>query len=384
MHLIKRILLTCTAAIAVAAPVCAQAASYAKLYDFTGSYGGTSPDGNSPIGNLAIYAGALYGVTQYGGTSAFGTVFKYDLSSKTASVIYNFTNIEDGGTPSTLINSAAKLYVATLSGGGGAGTISEIGAASHAETTRYTFGLEAEAPPALIDVGGTFYGVGGGGTSSAYGYNSGGTIFSVAPGAKLETLLYTLSESDGLEPNSLINANGLFYGTTVFGGANGGGSLFQFDPSTNKFKTLYSFNSQNGTDGYYPVGVTYANGKLYVVTNQGDANGAGAVYAFSTTGARTTLYSFTGKNDGSDPSTPLLYTNGVLVGAASGNGQYNHGTIYQLTLAGVETTIHAFGAKTGDGAYPSSFLVATGAGEIYGTTLQGGTAGSGTIFKFKP
>ena len=201
---------------------------------------------------MAIYSGALYGVTAYGGADLGGTVFKLDLSKNTESVLDSFTNFEDGGDPDTLINSGGKLYAGTLTGGGSAGTIADIGAASHTEKTRYVFGLEAQGPTTLFEIGGTFYGIAGAGANTPYSSNSTGAIFSLAPGAKRETLLYTLSGADGYEPNSLINANGMFYGTTDFGGANGGGTLFQFNPSTNKFTTIYAFNAYNGTDGNHP------------------------------------------------------------------------------------------------------------------------------------
>lgn len=50
--------------------------------------------------------------------------------------------------------------------------------------------------------------------------------------------------------------------------------------------------------------------------------------------------------------------------------------------AGGAEVIHSFG--DGDGEYPATDLVVDGAGNIYGTTTQGGDWGSGTVFKLTP
>jgi uncharacterized repeat protein (TIGR03803 family) len=49
-----------------------------------------------------------------------------------------------------------------------------------------------------------------------------------------------------------------------------------------------------------------------------------------------------------------------------------------------ESVIHTFGMATGDGIAPLSGLIADSAGNLYGTTNAGGTAGKGTVFKIGP
>jgi uncharacterized repeat protein (TIGR03803 family) len=62
--------------------------------------------------------------------------------------------------------------------------------------------------------------------------------------------------------------------------------------------------------------------------------------------------------------------------------------VFEFDTAGTETVLHDF-AGGSDGAYPSSVLIRDAAGNLYGTTTQGGSAecggtGCGTIFEVSP
>jgi uncharacterized repeat protein (TIGR03803 family) len=64
------------------------------------------------------------------------------------------------------------------------------------------------------------------------------------------------------------------------------------------------------------------------------------------------------------------------IGGASGNG-----VVFKLSPSGTETVLHAFTGGS-DGGAPICDLVADSAGNLYGTTAQGGGAsGSGVVFK---
>ena len=56
-----------------------------------------------------------------------------------------------------------------------------------------------------------------------------------------------------------------------------------------------------------------------------------------------------------------------------------YGTVYKLDSSGNLTTLHSFSGA--DGAYPYAALILDGAGNLYGTTTQGGVHGGGTVFK---
>jgi uncharacterized repeat protein (TIGR03803 family) len=131
----------------------------------------------------------------------------------------------------------------------------------------------------LINVKGTLYG-----TTNGGGTDDDGTVFSLALGTGVETVLYSFCSNrdctDGLYPyTGVIYVNGTLYGTTLNGGAYGWGILYALDPNTRGETVLHAFG--RGTDGVGPGGpLTRASGKLYGVTAGGGANGDGTVYRF--------------------------------------------------------------------------------------------------------
>jgi uncharacterized repeat protein (TIGR03803 family) len=145
----------------------------------------------------------------------------------------------------------------------------------------------------LIDVNGTLYG-----TTSGGGRFNRGTVFGVSTSGK-ERVIYSFSygtgTADGFSPSAgLIDVNGTFYGTTGGGGSNNGGTVFAVTTSGNE-TVLHNFEAccGTGTDGSYPekANLTYANGILYGTTKAGGANGYGTVYALTTSGTESVLYS---------------------------------------------------------------------------------------------
>jgi uncharacterized repeat protein (TIGR03803 family) len=91
--------------------------------------------------------------------------------------------------------------------------------------------------------------------------------------------------------------------------------------------------------------------------------------------------------DGATPvDTPLVQgTDGNLYGTTLGGGSNGAGTVFKMTPEGALTTIYSFCslAKCADGAEPYGGLVLASDGNFYGTTSQGGAVDgiSGTIFK---
>jgi uncharacterized repeat protein (TIGR03803 family) len=56
--------------------------------------------------------------------------------------------------------------------------------------------------------------------------------------------------------------------------------------------------------------------------------------------------------------------------------------IFKITPGGTETLLHSF--QDTDGAFPYAGLLMDSAGNLYGTTVNGGTANAGTVFKVTP
>ncbi|MFL6688673.1 MAG: choice-of-anchor tandem repeat GloVer-containing protein [Alphaproteobacteria bacterium] len=94
------------------------------------------------------------------------------------------------------------------------------------------------------------------------------------------------------------------------------------------------------------------------------------------------LYTFQGGSDGARPYGALVRDKaGNLYGTTNeGGGACNCGTVFKLTPDGQETILHAFTAGN-DGAHPFAGLVRDSHGNFYGTTPEGGAHGSGAVFK---
>jgi uncharacterized repeat protein (TIGR03803 family) len=102
----------------------------------------------------------------------------------------------------------------------------------------------------------------------------------------------------------------------------------------------------------------------------------------------TTLHAFTGKSDGGYVLAPvILDSKGNLFGTTFQGGDMNCapgqgcGTIFKIDPRGHETVIYAFTSDIPDAAFPAAGLVRDASGNLFGTTMLGGAAGIGTVFK---
>jgi uncharacterized repeat protein (TIGR03803 family) len=101
------------------------------------------------------------------------------------------------------------------------------------------------------------------------------------------------------------------------------------------------------------------------------------------------LHSFGNGTDGYYPQAGLIFdAAGNLYGTTIGGGTYVGGTVFELTpTAGggwTETVLHSFNQNGTDGYSPHAGLIFDSAGNLYGTTRWGGTYGDGTVFELTP
>jgi len=155
---------------------------------------------------------------------------------------------------------------------------------------------------------------------------------------------------------------------------------------------LYTFCTQQFcVDGAYPyAGMIFDSAhNLYGTTQQGGTDlGGGTVFQLTHTSAgwtHTVLHSFLGGSDGANPVGPLVMDGaGNIYGIASGGG-LGFGTVFELTPSNGGWTfqvIYTFqGGDDGIVSIDSGGLALDGAGNLYGTTEMGGTAGFGTVFE---
>jgi uncharacterized repeat protein (TIGR03803 family) len=372
-----------------------------------------STDGFEPSGNV-IFAGPthLYGTTPDGGTGGRGTVFELAATrgvwSETTQHPFDF-NGTDGSSPSGLFLHAGKLYGTTQGGGSGSGTFYELtftAGVGWAQTFTYSFGAypnDGQGPGSgLVFVGSNIYGTTGAGGSNlncgTSGENVGcGTVFELTPatgGAWTESVVYNFgSGTDGRVPVGLVFHSGSLYGTAEDGGAFGEGMVFALNLRTLVETDLHDFppNNGTGTDGAVPnfgVVVDPATGDLYGTTSQGGTHNSGIAFELTAkTWNETVLHDFETSADGAFPFGLILDKNGNLYGTTLEGGTNNAGTAFELAAGTwTETILYTFcsvstaSQNCTDASFPNSGLTFDTNYNVYGTTQEGGANGWGTVF----
>lgn len=260
-----------------------------------------------------------------------------------------------------------------------------------------------------MDRAGNLYGTAfGDGLGNGSGF---GTVFKLAykNGSWRFAPLYAFrGGGDGAGPYSRIAvaSNGILYGATVSGGTGGCntwspyigcGTVFELQPPATFAKTpfptwtetqLYPFTGLN--DGRFPYGDLTLDqaGNIYGSTYFGGAFGAGVVYALASgTWAESVLYTFTGGNDGDSPHGGVVFgSDGNLYGTTLFGGSTGYGVVFNLTPAGPpwnENVLYTFQGGS-DGGGPVGGVIFDGAGNMYGTTSLAGAGGGGTVFELTP
>ncbi|MFL6688589.1 MAG: choice-of-anchor tandem repeat GloVer-containing protein [Alphaproteobacteria bacterium] len=204
-------------------------------------------------------------------------------------------------------------------------------------------------------------------------------------------VLYAFKDkADGGRPHGslILDREGNLYGTTVEGGTAKCrcGVVFRLSPGGEE-TPLYAFH---GHDGYHPVGPLVRNkaGDVFGVTQEGGKTFDGAVFRLSASGNETVLHSFSGIPDGSGLNDGLtIDRDGNLYGATTYGG-IGDGTVFKVTPDGTETVLHTFRDGENDGAYAYSGVIRDRKGNLYGTTMDGGSGGQqqgpGILYKLTP
>lgn len=362
------------------------------IYDFTGG-----ADGGNPVAGLAMGKnGIMYGTTYSGGANGYGAVFQVAPKAGggwTQKVLYSFAGGTDGENPSAGLTVASNgvLYGTTYGGGSqGLGTVFETipSETGWSEKVLYSFLGGADGANPLADLvlasNGALYGTTSQGgqftvtndpptctTSAPCTVDAWGTAFELTPkggGIWAESILYTFTGGkDGGSPESglTMGKSGALFGNAFWGG-----------------------NATACPEGDYPQGC----GAVFELTPP-----AGEV----TTWTETVLYAFTGHSpDGSHPYGNLgLSASGELWGTTFSGGTNvdvcfpeaytGCGTIFYIKPPAApggkwsKNNLIAFPGSPGGGA-PNGIALAAG-GNMYGTTIEGGTAGGyGTVFLMTP
>jgi uncharacterized repeat protein (TIGR03803 family) len=365
---------TSTGAVLSVTPVTAPGLTMTTLWAFTGDPAGEYP--YSPM--VQDSSGNLYGTTFYGGTDDDGTIFKITTNGALTSLL-SFLET-DGADPyaGLFLAKDGYLYGATEYGGFyDDGSIFRVTTGGSLSLLLSFNGDNGEFPWAGMVQGsdGNLYGTANEG--GPYGY---GTLFRISTTGSLTTLV-AFDGNNGAYPSPVlaIGSDGNFYGTCEDGGVYGAGTVFKMTLS-GIFTTLYSFTG--GDDGAVPIAglAQAADGNYYGTTLDAGSFDAGTVFEITSSGAFTSLYSFSGGTDGGFPWGGLVAsTDGNLYGTTQEDGAYGYGTVFQIAPNGVLATMAQFDGYSG--AYPSAALVQDKDGNLYGTALEGGLDLYGSIYR---
>ena len=82
-----------------------------------------------------------------------------------------------------------------------------------------------------------------------------------------------------------------------------------------------------------------------------------------------------------NPYAPTIDAAGNIYGTSYSGGSKNLGTVWKVTPKGVLSVLYSFGSSSTDGYNPESILTRDSAGNLYGTNVNGGSQGHGTIFQ---
>ncbi|HEX4077654.1 MAG TPA: choice-of-anchor tandem repeat GloVer-containing protein [Rhizomicrobium sp.] len=254
----------------------------------------------------------------------------------------------------------------------------------------------------IRDKVGNLYGTtleGGGGTECRNSIGC-GTVFQVAPD-RTESVLHAFGGGcDGANPYAGLVADkaGNLYGTTQGGGTcnndEGFGTVYKLAPDGGE-TVLYAFGG--GSDGLAPASnlILEKNDRLYGTTEFGGnmascgGNGCGTVFEVTPKRKEAVLYAFQGGSDGDGPYGDVIMDKaGNLYGTTlqgGGTGCYGDGcgTVFKIAPDGSEAVLYAFQGGS-DGWLPQNGVVEDAAANLYGTTAAGGTDDGGSVFKVTP
>ncbi len=162
-------------------------------------------------------------------------------------------------------------------------------------------------------------------------------------------------------------------------------------------QTLTVLHTFNSTDGQFPNGglVHGSDGNLYGTTSSGGVHGFGTVFKITPSGKFTSIYSFSGgTGDGAYPMSSVIRDSaGNIYGTTQNGGPADNlgGIVFKVSSSGHESILHVFTGGS-DGGNPEGDLIRDSSGNLYGTTLGGGDtncvavalSGCGVVFKLDP
>ena len=350
----------------------------------TAIHGFSGPDGWAPTSALTVAGGDLFGTTASGGAHSMGTVFRITTAGAFTS-LYSFTGGADGAVPDDGVTLAGdgNLYgITPYDYGppppGGVTETFPILATIYRITTSGDFttvytSTDGTNPhgPLTLDPDGNLYAAYDPNPAASYG----GEVARISlTGTVSPAFVMGRDHAPFFAGSNLVESqDGGLYG--LFGG-DYESAIVRVDRESSDFSVFFTFPAGEIVANELRMG---SDGNLYASTAGDNVKTFGTVFRVDSTGARTTLHTFSG-TDGAQPPCSVVEAPGPeFWGVTKLGGANGLGTIYKLDAQGGFASIHDFDGS--DGSYPEAGLARAADGTFYGTTNSGGTDDQGTLFK---
>jgi uncharacterized repeat protein (TIGR03803 family) len=310
---------------------------YTVLHNFLA----TSTDGNQPLGTLAQEGGIFYGATEFGGSAGVGNLYRIDASGANFGNIHNFLGgTADGYRPeASPVLAGGVLYGMTAQGGtANLGIVYRMNPDGTGFQVLHSFagGAGDGANPryqGLVASGGVLYGA----TEDGGAANL-GVVFKMNTDGTGFTVLHSFAGGvgDGLSPaGGLTLVGGTLYGMTGGGGATNHGTIYRLNTDGSGFALMHSFPISSSTDGTLPFAndLVAVGPTLYGMTNQGGASALGVLLHINLDGTGFGMdHSFAGGSaDGATPFGTPTELGGVLYAATRNGGSADDGVVFRFT-----------------------------------------------------
>jgi uncharacterized repeat protein (TIGR03803 family) len=357
----------------VISPIVAQAENFAVEYNFDGT------NGKWPTESLVKVGELLYGSTNQGGANNKGVIFSFNPQEGVFTKLHDFNGTDGGSGKGSLLVHGGIIYGFAGEGANNRGVIYSFNPNNDAYAKLHDFVLANGSEPsgALIQSGGLFYGL------TTFGGATGrGVIFSFNPLDNTYAKLHDFDGGNGRNPEgSLFLYNGVMYGLTSDGGENDGGVIFSFDPDEDEEKRFAKLYDLSSASGKYPYGsLIESNGLLYGSTPGGGTEGYGTIFSFNPIEKELeVLYSLSDES-GNGYGDSLVVVDGIIYGMFNGGGLNNGGVVFSFNRDGnVYTKLYDLGPASGSG--PEGTPIVSN-GKLYGLGRVGGENNFGTIFSY--
>ncbi len=180
-----------------------------------------------------------------------------------------------------------------------------------------------------------------------------------------------------------VDASGAVYAISATGGSAGHGVIDELSADHTTLTQAWPFDGQQ--QGSTPSGGLAMDGagNLYGTTSAGGANGDGVLFRLTPDHILQEPATFASTTGPSNPSGQLLVdAAGDVFGTTQGGGTAGAGAIFEYNAqSGILQDLASFDGA-GLGGQPGSGVVADSSGNLFGTTQSGGADGYGTLFEY--